>query len=78
MAVEHHNLAHDFPELKNKIHELKTTNNHFRRLFDEYHDLTTDIEKIEDEITPATTGYEQDQKRRRAQLKDELYAMLTA
>ena len=78
MAVEHHDLAHEFPELKDQIHELKTSNNHFRRLFDEYHELTTEIEKMENEVTPATTEREEEAKLRRVHLKDELYQMLTA
>ena len=30
-----HDLAHEFPEMKDAIHALKETDNHFRRLFDE-------------------------------------------
>ena len=43
MSVEHHDLHHEFPELNDKILEMKTNNNHFRRLFDEYHELTTQL-----------------------------------
>ncbi len=49
MTVEHHDLLHEFPEYKNQIHDLKVNNHHFRRLFDEYHELTIDIEKMENE-----------------------------
>jgi len=45
MTVEHHDLLHEFPEYKSQIHELKVSDHHFRRLFDEYHELTIDIEK---------------------------------
>ena len=51
MSVEHHDLHHEFPELNDKIHEMKTNNNHFRRLFDEYHELTTQVENMENEVT---------------------------
>lgn len=78
MSVEHHDLIHEFPELKNRIHELKMGDAHFRRLFDEYHELTDDIEKMEDEVTPVTTRTEEEAKLRRLHLKDELYRMLTA
>ena len=77
MAVEHHDLIHEFPQLKEQIHNLKTTNNHFRRLFDEYHELTTEVEKMENEVVPATTEREEEAKKRRLHLKDELYKMLT-
>ena len=35
--VEKHDLLHEFPESKDTIHELKTNNRHFARLFDQYH-----------------------------------------
>jgi len=76
MSVEHHDLHHEFPELNDKIHEMKTSNNHFRRLFDEYHELTTEVENMENEITPVTSMTEEEAKKRRLHLKDELYAML--
>ena len=78
MSVEHHDLIHEFPELKDRIHDLKVGDHHFRRLFDEYHELTRSIEKMEDEVTPVSTRTEEDAKIRRVHLKDELYRMLTA
>ena len=78
MSVEHHDLHHEFPELHDKIHELKISNAHFRRLFEEYHELTRDIEKMEDEVTPVATRTEEEAKVRRVHLKDELYRMLIA
>lgn len=76
MSVEHHDLIHEFPELKDRIHELKVSDNHFRRLFDAYHELTSEIEKMENEVTPVSTHTEEEAKVRRVHLKDELYRML--
>ena len=78
MSVEHHDLVHEFPELKDRIHELKLGDDHFRNLFDEYHKLTRSIENMENEVTPAATASEEEAKLRRVHLKDELYQMLTA
>ncbi|RLQ21255.1 DUF465 domain-containing protein [Seongchinamella sediminis] len=78
MSVEHHDLHHEFPELDARIHELKLNDSHFRRLFEEYHELTRSIEKMEDEVTPVATRIEEEAKVRRVKLKDELYRMLTA
>ncbi len=78
MTIEHHDLVHDFPELRDRIHELKVSNNHFRRLFDEYHELTGEIENMEAEVTAVTTQTEEAAKMRRVHLKDELYKMLIA
>ena len=57
---------------------MKVSDAHFRRLFDEYHDLTREIEKMEDEVTPVATHTEKDAKLRRIHIKDELYRLLTA
>jgi uncharacterized protein len=78
MSVEHHDLIHDFPDLKDRIHDLKVGDSHFRRLFDAYHELTREIEKMEDEVVPVATIVEEEAKKRRVHLKDELYRMLTA
>lgn len=76
MSVQHHDLLHEFPELRDRIHELKMNDRHFRKLFDEYHELTDNIEHMEDESLPASTSREEAAKLRRAHLKDELYQML--
>lgn len=78
MSVEHHDLIHDFPELRDRIHDLKVSDNHFRRLFDEYHELTRKVENMENEVTPASTQAEEELKIKRVHLKDELYRLLTA
>ena len=62
MSVEHHDLHHEFPELNDKIHEMKTNNNHFRRLFDEYHELITQVENMENEVTPVSAMTEEEAK----------------
>ena len=78
MSVEHHDLVHEFPALKDRIHELKMGNAHFRNLFEEYHKLTRSVENMENEVTPVATVTEEDAKLRRVHLKDELYKMMTA
>ena len=78
MSVEHHDLIHEFPALKDRIHKLKIHDAHFRKLFDEYHVLTRSIEKMEDEVTPVATRTEEESKLRRLYLKNELYRMLKA
>ena len=78
MSVEHHDLIHELPELKDRIHALKVNDHHFRRLFDANHELTREIENMENEVTPVATHTEEEAKVRRVRLKDELYRMLTA
>lgn len=78
MSVEHHDLHHEFPEFKDAIHTLKTSNNHFARLFDEYHAITVDVEKLEGEGVPVSDTAFDELKKKRLKLKDELYSMLRA
>ena len=76
MPVEHHTLANDLPEFKHEIHQLKMKNAHFRKLFDEYHELTRRIENMENEVVLASTDEEEAAKHRRVYLKDELVTLL--
>ena len=76
MSVEHHDLVHEFPTMRDKIHELKLSSAHFRKLFDQYHELTRAIENMENEVTPVASVTEEEAKLKRLHLKDELYSML--
>lgn len=71
-----HELADEFPELKPRIHELKVSDAHFARLFEEYHTLNREVHRIEAAgINTSDEEYE-NLKLVRLRLKDELYAML--
>ncbi len=76
MLGEHHDLVHEFPEYRERIHDLKVGNHHFARLFDEYHELDREIHRIEMEIETPGDRYLESLKKRRVRLKDELYEML--
>lgn len=78
MTIEHHDLIHEFPELRDRIHELKVSDTEFRKLFDEYHALTNSIENMETEVEVVATQTEEEAKKHRLHLKDALYKMLTA
>lgn len=78
MAIEHHDLVHEFPEHREKIHQLKMNNAHFARLFDEYHVVTRDVERLEGEGVPVSDDTFDELKKKRLQLKDQLYSMLIA
>ena len=72
------NLADDFPGKADRIQRLKTSNNHFARLYDEYDELNRTIQRVESRVEPTTEDVEEELKRRRVQLKDEIAAMLAA
>ncbi len=75
--MEKHDLRHEFPELEDKIHELKTTNAHFRKLFDEYHELNNEIHSIETGAEATADEVLNKLRIHRVHLKDQLYVLLT-
>lgn len=76
MSEASHDLAHEFPEYKDKIHELKTSNGRFTHLARDYHDVAKELHRIEVGIDTPSDAYVEGLKRKRLKLKDELYAML--
>ena len=74
--VEHHCLSQEFPELKERIHDMKMSNSHFKKLHDEYTELSKQIENMITEVTPASNITEETLKSQRVHLKDQLYGML--
>jgi uncharacterized protein YdcH (DUF465 family) len=76
MFGEHHDLVHELPEYRDKIHAMKTGNAHFAKLFDEYHEVDHEIRRIEQEIETPSDEYTEELKKKRLSLKDELFEML--
>ncbi|MBD3670162.1 MAG: YdcH family protein [Gammaproteobacteria bacterium] len=76
LGEHHHDLTHEFPEYKDKIHELKSSDNHFARLYEEYQEVDKEVFRIEEEIETPSDDYTEELKKKRLQLKDELYAIL--
>ena len=65
-----------FPEYRDLITQLKTTDNHFVRLFDEHNAMDQRIQNMEDRIEPATPEEIDVLKKEKLLLKDQLYAIL--
>ena len=76
MFGEKHDLVHELPEYKERIHELKTSDRHFARLFDEYHEVDHEIHRIEEGVETPDDAYLEGRKKLRLHLKDQLLAML--
>ena len=76
MSLEKHNLVTEFPEHKDRIHQLKVENHHFARLFDQYHDLDHEVLRIEQGIENTSDDYLEEKKKQRLNLKDQLYKMI--
>jgi uncharacterized protein len=77
MTLEAHDLAHEFPEYKAQIHELKLSDTHFARLFEEYHVVNKDIHRIEVGAEVTSDDYLEGLKKQRLELKDQLFGILT-
>jgi uncharacterized protein YdcH (DUF465 family) len=76
MLGEKHDLIHELPEHKERIHELKTSNSHFAKLFDKYHDVDHQVRRIEEGIETPSDEFTEELKKERLHLKDELFSMI--
>lgn len=76
MALEKHDLVHEFPEYKEKIHDLKMNNRHFAKLFDEYHEVEHEVHRIEVGAENSSDSYLEGRKKVRLNLKDQLLLMM--
>ena len=73
-----HELAADFPDDVEKIHELKLADAHFARLIDEYHQINRDVHRAETGVEPVSETTEHEWRVTRMRLKDEIAAALSA
>lgn len=76
MIGENHDLFHELPEYKEHIANLKATDPLFSSLYDDYHVVNAEVERIELQIETPSDVYTEDLKKKRLHLKDELYAIL--
>jgi len=54
------------------------TDNHFARLFDEYHKLDHEVHRIETGAKNTSDDYLEERKKTRLNLKDQFFSMLKA
>ena len=71
-----HELHEEFPQLGERIHALVTSNAHFARLADKYHDINRAIHRAEVEVEPTGDDILVEMKRQRLHLKDKIAFML--
>ena len=76
MLNEKHDLVHELPEHRDRIHDLKMSNQHFARLFDEYHEVDHEVHRIETGVENTSDEYLEQRKKLRLHLKDQLYQMI--
>ena len=78
MPIENHSLTNEFPELREKIHELKISDSHVQKLFGAYDAVVHEVQKIENAGINTSDDYLEELRKKRLKLKDELYALLKA
>jgi uncharacterized protein YdcH (DUF465 family) len=76
MQLDKHTLVNDFPEHHHTIRHLKMNDSHFAKLFDEYHELESEVHHIEENNEPVADDYLESLKIRRVHLKDELLKLV--
>ncbi|WP_417317769.1 YdcH family protein [Emcibacter sp.] len=77
MTHVHHTLLEEFPEHKEKLHELKLNDAHFVSLHDKYDQVNEAINKAEAQIENLSDEHLEDLKKERLALKDEINAILS-
>jgi len=78
MSHTPHEFHEEFPEFAARIHELKTGDAHFSKLFDEYHDINRAVHRAETNVEPTDDLNLETMRKQRMVLKDQLYALLKA
>ena len=76
MLGENHSIHHEFPEQHDLIDKLMNEDMHFKQLADEYNQLDKDIRTIEVNGAPIEDLTFEQMKKRRIQLKDEIFVIL--
>ena len=65
-----------FPEYRELITQLKTTDRHFSHLFDKHNNLDAKILRMEDHQEPSTPEQIETLKKEKLLIKDQIYAVL--
>ena len=76
MSHTPHELSEEFPDKIDRIHELKESDAHFRKIFDEYHNLNRAIHRAETKVEPVDHLHEETLRKQRLALKDQIARML--
>lgn len=77
MHTGNHALTRDFPELKERIQELRQGDHHFRNLEEKYNAVDVEVAKAESGEQNLSDAHLEDLKKQRALLKDQLYVILS-
>ena len=78
MSNTPHELAAEFPEFADKMSTLKQSDAHFAKLAESYHEVNRQVHRAETNVEPMEQLAEDQLRKQRAALKDEIYNILKA
>ncbi|WP_298678087.1 YdcH family protein [uncultured Lentibacter sp.] len=78
MSNTPHELIEEFPEFADKMSALKVADAHFARLAETYHEVNRAVHRAETNVEPVGQFAEEEMRKRRGALKDEIYKLLSA
>ncbi len=78
MSHTPHELAEEFPQDVQKMHDLKVSDAHFAKLFDAYHEVNRAVHRAETNVEPMEQLAEVEIRKKRSALKDEIAGYLSA
>ena len=78
MSNTPHELHEEFPQDADRIHTLKTTDAHFAKLVESYHEVNRSVHRMETNIEAVADAVLEDFKKQRLDLKDKIASALAA
>jgi uncharacterized protein YdcH (DUF465 family) len=76
MLDDIHDLIHEIPEHKERILQLKVSDKHFAKLYDEYNELDQQILRMEEGFETPSDDVLEEVKKKRLYLKDQLVGLI--
>ncbi len=76
MSHTPHELAEEFPEHADLLHQLRQSDTHFAKLADDYHALNRAVHRAESDIEPTDDLHLMEMRKDRLALKDQIHSIL--
>lgn len=76
MSHTPHELAEEFPDKVDAIHDLKTSDTHFAGIADRYHEVNRAVHRAETNVEPTDDLHMAEMRKERLMLKDQIAAAL--
>jgi len=78
MSHTPHELADEFPDQVQKMHDLREKDAHFAKLSDEYHEINRAVHRAETNVEPTSDDHMNQMRKERMALKDKIASYLSA